>query len=507
MGATRGAAVPSPTPSTVGEPRSRPARKPSVGSERQDGLEIVWFRRDLRLHDHPALTAAASAPRLLCVFVFDDRLLHGRHGSRVRTGFLLEALAELRWSLAERGQKLVLRRGRPEVELRSLALATGATRVHATADVGPYARAREAAVRAALAEIAVELRLHPGCFACDDPAAVAGTTIFTPYYRRWLAAPRREPLAVPTLPPPPPPPPPLDAGELPSVDDLAPPGADAPARPRGGERAGRERMTRFLAGPVREYARLHDLPARAATSRLSPYLHFGCVSARELEARLGRSEGEQAFRRQLAWRDFYAALLRRDPLLARRELRVEYRALRWQRDERALRAWRDGLTGYPLVDAAMRQLRHEGWVHNRARLVAGSFLTKHLGVDWREGERWYMRMLVDGDEASNNGNWQWIASVGSDPAPPARRILNPTLQAERFDPDGEYIARYVPELANVPARYRRQPWLMPEALQRECGCVIGRDYPPPIVDHRAARERALARYRAARAAAPACGRR
>ncbi|GBD46709.1 Deoxyribodipyrimidine photo-lyase [bacterium HR41] len=189
------------------------------------------------------------------------------------------------------------------------------------------------------------------------------------------------------------------------------------------------------------------------------------------------------------------------PELARCEVQAPYRTIAWADDPDAYAAWRDGRTGYPLVDAAMRQLAEEGWVHNRARLVAGSFLTKHLGIDWRLGERWYMRSLVDGDEASNNGNWQWIASVGSDPAPPARRILNPTLQAERFDTEGRYIRRYVPELASVPDRWLREPWRMPRGVQEATGCVIGRDYPAPIVDHRSARLRALERYRAARAAA------
>jgi deoxyribodipyrimidine photo-lyase len=170
-------------------------------------------------------------------------------------------------------------------------------------------------------------------------------------------------------------------------------------------------------------------------------------------------------------------------------------AIDWSSDDADFAAWCDGRTGYPLVDAAMRQLRREGWMHNRARLVVGSFLTKDLGIDWRRGERWFMRLLIDGDEASNNGNWQWIGSVGVDPQPVYRRIYNPARQQERHDPAGDYVRRYVPELRDVPDEYLAEPWTMPEDVQRDCGCTIGADYPEPIVDHRAAREQALERYR------------
>ena len=186
------------------------------------------------------------------------------------------------------------------------------------------------------------------------------------------------------------------------------------------------------------------------------------------------------------------------PRNARSEFQERYRGMGWSRAEQRFEAWCEGRTGYPLVDAAMRQLRHEGWMHNRARLVVGSFLTKDLGIDWRWGERHFMRLLIDGDQANNNGNWQWIASVGTDPQPAFRRIYNPARQMERHDPDGAYVRRYVPELRDVPDRYLAEPWTMPAEEQRACGCVIGRDYPEPIVDHAEARRAALARYAAAR---------
>ena len=232
-----------------------------------------------------------------------------------------------------------------------------------------------------------------------------------------------------------------------------------------------------------------------SVSRLSPYLHFGAISPREIEERLGGGPGARAFRRQVCWRDFYAHVLGHFPTNATSDFQERYRGMRWSQAEKRFAAWCEGETGYPAVDAGMRQLRREGWIHNRARLVVGSFLTKDLGIDWRWGERWFMRYLLDGDQASNNGNWQWIASVGVDPAPVFRRIFNPARQQERFDPGGAYVRAYVPELAGVPDRCLAEPWTMPEDVQVQCGCRIGHDYPEPIVDHPEARRQALDRYR------------
>jgi deoxyribodipyrimidine photo-lyase len=210
----------------------------------------------------------------------------------------------------------------------------------------------------------------------------------------------------------------------------------------------------------------------------------------------GDSEGRRAFRRQLAWRDFYAHVLLHHPDNAREEFQERFRALEWERDPARLAAWEQGRTGFPLVDAAMRQLAAMGWMHNRARLVVGSFLTKDLQLDWRLGERHFMRHLVDGDEAQNNGNWQWIASVGVDPQPYFRRMYNPARHQERFDPDGAYVRRWVPELRDVPLARLAEPWTMTPDEQEGAGCVIGRDYPAPIVDRRVERARAAERFRA-----------
>jgi deoxyribodipyrimidine photo-lyase len=467
-----------------------------------NAVAILWLRRDLRLRDHPALTgAAADADRLVPVFCLDPRLLGGRHRSGARTQFLLDCLHDVDRSLRDLGSRLVIRGGVPEQELAALASDLGARTVHATADVGPYARRRDAAVSSALAACGVELMLHPGLFVVDDPAEIrtgegGPYTVFTPYHRSWERASRREPLRRPCLLPGLPTG--VRPGRIPALQSLGlrQPLADPPA---GGERAGRVRLEAFLADGVDSYDERRDALGHDGTSALSPYLHFGCLSPRDVEHRLPSSPGAAELRRQLCWRDFYAQVLRCSPRNARSEHQQRYRGMRWSRALRNFDAWCEGRTGYPVVDAAMRQLRREGWIHNRGRLIVGSFLTKDLGIDWRWGERWFMELLVDGDEASNNGNWQWIASVGVDPQPPARRIYNPTRQQERFDPGGSYVRRYVPELERVPDQYLAEPWTMPVEAQKAAGCVIGSDYPEPIVHHAQARREALERFAAARA--------
>jgi deoxyribodipyrimidine photo-lyase len=288
----------------------------------------------------------------------------------------------------------------------------------------------------------------------------------------------------------------LSPGKLPPLESLGlTQEVSEPAL--GSEAAAEAALDRFLDGAIHEYAENHDALGRDRTSRLSAYLHFGCVSVRAIEERISAGEGPEAFRRQLGWRDFYHHVLLHHPRNARSEFQARYRGrISWSHARRPFEAWCEGRTGYPLVDAGMRQLRREGWMHNRARLVVGSFLTKDLGIDWRWGERWFMRMLIDGDEANNNGNWQWIASVGTDPQPAFRRIYNPARHQERYDPENTYVRRYVPELRDVPGRYMAEPWTMPPEVQGAAGCTIGTDYPGPIVDHREAREEALERYRA-----------
>ncbi|MEA2346656.1 MAG: deoxyribodipyrimidine photo-lyase [Thermoleophilaceae bacterium] len=445
------------------------------------------------MRDHPALRAALDGhEQVVPVFCLDDRLLHGRFASAARTQFLLESLADLDASLKKLGGALVVRHGDPAVEIPVLARTTGAAEIHVTGELTPFGRDRAR-------RMDVELTAHPGLTVVEDVTAIATGhgkpyTVFTPFHRRWLEAQRREPLSaprrisVPTG---------LDAGTMPTLGEL---GLDQEVRDPlpGGEGEGRARLERFLRSHVDAYPENHDALAADRTSRLSPYLHFGCLSPREVENRLGTGEAPQAFRRQLCWRDFHHHVLFHNPANRALEMQERYRGtIEWDGDELDFQAWTEGRTGFPLVDAGMRQLRAEGFMHNRARMVVGSFLTKDLGIDWRRGEAWFMRLLLDGDEANNNGNWQWIASVGTDPAPYFQRMLNPTLQMERFDPDGEYVRRYVPELGRVPGEWLREPWLMPSEVQEQAGCRIGIDYPEPIVDRRASREAAKARYRAA----------
>ena len=460
---------------------------------------ILWFRRDLRVHDNPALRAALDgAERLVPLFCFDDRLLHGRHASGPRTQFMLECLADLDASLRERGSGLVVRHGRPERELPALAEEVGATQVHFTADVTPFARDRGEATGRALQEAGVELCPHPGLCTVDDPGEIrtkAGGpyTVYSPFWRSWGQEPRREvvatPRKMPALPSK------LAKGTIPTLESLGLE-QEVPDAAPGGETEGRKCMDSWLRDGVQGYVDGHDAIDREGTSRLSPYLRFGCVSPRELEHRLPAGEGADAFRRQLCWRDFYQQAILHFPANAKTEFQERYRGtIDWSYAEKRFDAWTEGKTGFPLVDAGMRQLLREGWMHNRARMVVGSFLTKDLAIDWRWGERWFMRLLIDGDQANNNGNWQWIASVGMDPQPAFKRIFNPARHQERFDPSGAYVRKYVPELADVPDKYLAEPAEMPSEVQREVGCVIGQDYPEPMVDHKAARQDALERYR------------
>ena len=410
-------------------------------------MALVWFRRDLRVHDHPPLRAALDAhERVVPVFVLDERLLAL---SPSRSAFMLDCLRELRDALRARGGELFVRAGRPEVVLPELARETGSRALYYAPDVAPFARARDRAVEDA---IGVPAHAVPGNFIAE---VAKPYVVFTPFWRAWARVPRREvhgaPRKVPV-------PSKLAAGPIPTV------ASELPDPLPAGEKEARRRMRAFDA---RDYEARHDRVA-GGTSMLSPYLHFGCLSARELEQRVP----EPAFTRQLAWRDFYAQVLLHHPGNVRRAFRPELDAIEWTGSDSDFAAWTEGRTGFPLVDAGMRQLAATGWMHNRARLVAASFLTKDLHVDWRRGEAHFMRLLLDGDVAQNNGNWQWVTSVGVDPAPMQRRLYNPELQRRRHDRDEAYVRRWIPELDDA--------------------------YPEPIVDHAVERRAAIAAYRAAK---------
>ena len=402
---------------------------------------VVLFTRDLRLHDQPALAAAVErAERVVPLFVLDDDIL-AAFGAPNRVTFLLEALDDLDASLRVRGAALVVRRGNVLAETARVAQDAGAEAVFVGEDVSAYAQERERRLRAVLAGARIELEVFPGVTVVPPgdlaPVGRDHFRVFTPFWRRWREHPRREVLPAPErveLPEG------IEAGRRPEMRELLR-GTPAPNLPPGGETAGRRRLDAWLDGGLARYEELADDLAADATSRLSPYLHFGCLSAGEVVARALEHEGSESFVRQLCWRDFNHQLLAAQPRLAQDDLRP--RSTGWRDDDDGFAAWREGRTGYPLVDAGMRQLLREGFMHNRARLVAGSFLTKHLGIDWRRGADHFFEHLVDGDIANNTANWQWVAGTGTDSRP--NRRLSPQRQAERFDPDGVYVRRYVAE--------------------------------------------------------------
>ena len=441
---------------------------------------VVLFTRDLRLHDHPALDAAVEhATHVVPVFVLDDELLAG-FGAPNRVAFLLEALADLRSSLASRGSGLVVRRGDTVAQVLRVAVETGARSINLSEDVSSFAQARQRRLSGAARERGILVQAFPGVTVVPpgdvSPGGSGGPyRVFTPYWNRWRAAPRRTVLAAPASIPAARP---VDDGALPGIRDLTG-GVIASNLPRGGETEGRSRLARWVRDGLADYDARRDDLAVEGTSGLSPYLHFGCLSPLEVAHRTTPEPGGEAFVRQLCWRDFHHQLLDADPGIARRDLRPRHD--RWRDDADALAAWKEGRTGYPIVDAGMRQLRAEGTMHNRARLVTASFLAKHLYLDWRLGAAHFAQHLVDGDVASNTGNWQWVAGTGADTRP--NRVFNPTRQARRFDPDGAYVRRWVRELEGVDGPDVHEPWRL--------GHLRPAAYASPIVDHEEAVRRFL----------------
>jgi deoxyribodipyrimidine photo-lyase len=446
------------------------------------GAAVCLFTRDLRVRDNPALAAAAAVGTVIPLFVLDDAIPRSFRAPN-RERFLLESLADLDRSLRALGTPLLVRTG----DWAGVALATAdegdAREIHVARDVSGYAQRRLARLRAGAARADVAVVEHdshtvvpPGSV---QPSGGGPYRVFTPYHRRWRVAAWRAPLGPPERLVPAPG---IDASGASLADAARSIGPCAPDLAPGGETAGLARARAFTRDHLAAYDRGHDDLAADATSRLSPYLHFGCVSALELAARLVDRPGGEPFTRQLCWRDFYAQLLAAHPRAAHDDLRPG--APPWAHDPAAFDAWRTGRTGFPLVDAGMRQLRHEGWMHNRARMVVASFLTKDLLVDWRLGAAHFLAHLVDGDLAQNQLNWQWVAGTGTDTSP--HRVLNPTVQGRRFDPTGAYVRRYVVELAAVEGDVHDPP----STVRASVG------YPEPVVDH----PDAVERWRAARRA-------
>jgi deoxyribodipyrimidine photo-lyase len=429
---------------------------------------VLWFRRDLRTADHPALRAAVEEASSLGgavapLFVVDDALVASAGANR--RAFLAGSLTELDDRLEG---ALALRSGRPEEVVPAFAQEVGARTVFATGDTGPFGRRRDARVATALADRGARLALVGSPYAVSPGRVLTGGglpyRVFTPFRRAWESAGWPGPSA-----------PPRGArwhaaGSGVTVEAVGTE-ADAPSLPAPGEAAAEVALASFLDGPVERYGEERDRPDHEGTSRLSPYLRFGSVHPRQVLARLPGGSGSGVFRAELAWREFYADVLWHHPASAWEPLQPIGRHVRWDTGARAderFDAWAAGRTGFPLVDAGMRQLRAEGWMHNRVRMLTASFLVKDLHLDWRRGARHFLDHLVDGDLASNNHGWQWVAGTGTDAAP-FHRVFNPTLQAERFDPDGAYVRAYVPE-------------------------AHGFGYPDPIVDHADERAEALRRW-------------
>jgi len=441
---------------------------------------VLWFRRDLRLADHPALVEAARSAgaggEVLALFVVDPRLW-GPAGDN-RRAFLLACLGSLD---ADLGGRLVVRHGDPVEIVAAVAAEADARDVVVTADFGPYGTRRDDAVEAALADQGCILRRVGSPYAIEPGVVLNGSgrpyKVFTPFAKAWMAHGWPAPVPPPadvrwaTAPCEPPPRSPVPTSTLPSA----------------GEDAALATAEAFLAGRLTCYDTARDLPGVEGTSRLSPYLKWGCIHPRQVLARLGDEPADRAFRVELCWREFYADVLHHRPETRRVAFNPVMQAMQVDRRRPGdgFEEWCDGRTGYPIVDAGMRQLLAEGWMHNRVRMLTASFLVKDLHLDWTLGARWFMQHLVDGDVASNQHGWQWVAGTGTD-ASPYFRIFNPVTQGKRFDPDGAYVRRWVPELAGVADRHVHAPWLDPG------GPPSG--YPAPIVDHAEEREESLRRY-------------
>ena len=458
---------------------------------------LVWFRQDLRLADNPALEAAvASGQPVLPVYILDDESPGDWRIGDAARWWLHHSLEALGAGLRGRGAGLLLRRGKGAEVLPALVAETGADSVHAGRMHEPWARRVEAALAASLGG---RLHLHGTATLFDLDAIRTGSGgtygVYSPFARACRA---RGDLADPA-----PAPAHIPAAPLPRSDrleqwNLLPRQPDWAGGFRAtwdaGEPAAQRRLATFVDGAVSAYKVGRNRPGQPGTSMISAHLHWGELSPLQVWHAAGAGEGAEHFRSEILWREFAAYLLWHNPHMPERPLRPAFAGLPFRRAPQELRRWQRGQTGFPIVDAGMRQLWHSGWMHNRVRMIAASFLVKHLLIDWREGERWFWDTLVDADLASNAASWQWVAGSGID-SQPFFRIFNPVTQGETWDSAGDYVRHWLPELARLPERYLHAPWTAPAPILQEAGVELGRTYPAPMVDLAAARQRALDAYR------------
>jgi deoxyribodipyrimidine photo-lyase len=463
---------------------------------------VLWFKNDLRLDDNLALNAAcAAADRIVPVFLLDDEAAGAWKMGGASRWWLHHSLASLDKDLRAQGVSLLLRRGVAAEKIPALAAEVEADQVHAARSFEPWARAQDRAVARTLKDAGVAFKRHLSAqlFAPEDIKTKSGGDygVYTPFSKACLER------VVP---------PPSDAPAR--INGIADIPGDAledwrlrPTKPdwagglreswQPGEAGARKLLDRFLAGPVQNYDEARNLPGTAGTSRLSPHVHFGEISPRRVwHAALATKpgKGRDVFLKELLWREFAIYLLWHHPELAETPLRPEFANFPWAENPAHLRAWQAGSTGYPIVDAGMRELWQTGWMHNRVRMITASFLVKHLLIPWQEGEKWFWDCLAEADLAANAASWQWVAGCGADAAP-YFRIFNPVLQGKKFDSGGDYVRRFVPELANLPAEHIHAPWDAPESVLSDAGVKLGDTYPTPIIDLMEGRDRALAAYK------------